>query len=385
MLKLAIGWLTLFVMGTDLFVISPLLPGVAGDFAISPARAGLSVTVFSITYMASAPLFGRLADHFGRKRLLIWCLLAFAAANVLTAAAGTFAALLAARIFAGAMAAGVSPAVYALVGEAAPPARRATWMGIAVSGLLLALSLGTPLGGLAGAVFGWAVVFAGLAAASMLLALANQLAWPGGPPAAPVAAPHRPGLTKAVLLRRLAPTVVWATALYSMYTYLGAGLTELGYSPEQIARVLVFYGCGAIAGTLLGGRLADRRGARFTMGVSLIGLAACFTVLQSMLTAGLAIDLVLAAASMSAQLFFPAQQAGLANDFPAERATVLAWNNSGLFLGIFLGSLVGGEAMVRGGLAAILVIGAAIALAGFVVTWAAASRRPVVDGADPRA
>src|SRR5260221_13970971 len=105
-----------------------------------------------------------------------------------------------------------------------------------------------------------------------------------------------------------------------------------------------------------------------------------------MLTAGLAIDLVLAAASMSAQLFFPAQQAGLANDFPAERATVLAWNNSGLFLGIFLGSLVGGEAMVRGGLAAILVIGAAIALAGFVVTWAAAApRRPVVDGADPRA
>lgn len=384
MLKLAIGWLTLFVMGTDLFVISPLLPGVAGDFAISPALAGLSVTVFSVTYMASAPIFGRLADRFGRKRLLIWCLLAFAAANVLTAAAGSFAALLAARIFAGAMAAGVSPSVYALVGEAAPPARRATWMGIAVSGLLLALSIGTPLGGLAGAVFGWPVVFAALAAASGLLVAANQLAWPGGQPLAAPASPHQPGLTKKVLLRRLAPTVVWATALYSMYTYLGAGLTALGYSPEQIARVLVFYGCGAIAGTLLGGRLADRRGARFTMGLSLIGLAVCFVVLQSTLTAGLAIDPVLAITSMAAQLFFPAQQASLANDFPSERATVLAWNNSGLFLGIFLGSLVGGEAIVHGGLSAILVIGAAIAFTGFVVSRAASLRRAVVGGANPR-
>jgi len=53
---LAIGWLTMFVIGTDLFVVSPLLPLIAVDYQISAALAGLSVTVFSLTYMVSAPL-----------------------------------------------------------------------------------------------------------------------------------------------------------------------------------------------------------------------------------------------------------------------------------------------------------------------------------------
>src|SRR5260221_12623598 len=67
---LMVGWLTMFVVGTDLFVVSPLLPMIAADFRVSPAVAGLSVTVFSLTYMVSAPLFGRVADRIGRQRML---------------------------------------------------------------------------------------------------------------------------------------------------------------------------------------------------------------------------------------------------------------------------------------------------------------------------
>src|SRR6266446_10745489 len=55
MIRLAIGWLTMFVVGTDLFVVSPLLPLIAVDYRISSAAAGLSVTVFSLTYMVCAP------------------------------------------------------------------------------------------------------------------------------------------------------------------------------------------------------------------------------------------------------------------------------------------------------------------------------------------
>jgi predicted MFS family arabinose efflux permease len=40
--RLAVGWLTMFVVGTDLFVISPLLPLIAADYQISPGLAGLS-------------------------------------------------------------------------------------------------------------------------------------------------------------------------------------------------------------------------------------------------------------------------------------------------------------------------------------------------------
>jgi len=313
-LKLAIGWLTLFVMGTDLFVISPLLPDLAGDFGGSAARAGLSVTVFSVTYMVSAPAFGRIADRHGRRRVMTWSLVAFAAANLLTAVAPSFATLLAARVFAGLTAAGISPSVYALVGEAAPPARRATWMGIAVSGLLLSLSIGTPIGALAAATFGWRAVFVALAAASLLLVPANNLVWPRETFPSTVGPAALSGWGTAA--QRLLLTVVWATALYAVYTYLGSGLADAGYSTAAIARVLVVYGAGALAGTLLGGRLADRRGPRFTIGLCLSGLALLFLVVRATLAAGLSMDVPLGLASAAAQLFFPAQQSGLAHDFP---------------------------------------------------------------------
>jgi predicted MFS family arabinose efflux permease len=237
--RLAVAWCTLFVVGTDLFVVSPLLPVIAGAFDLPPAAAGLRVTVFAATYMICAPLLGRVADQVGRRLMLLWCLVGFAIAKILTAMAPSFFWLLVARVIAGAATAGVSPSVYALVGESAPPARRASWMAFAVSGLLCSLSFGAPLGALIGASLGWAKVFDLLAELSLLLVLANRRIWPAdadkvGAPTAAAAG----GVAPAVLAQRLLPTVIWATALYTMYTYLGAWLTRLGFSTETIAQVI---------------------------------------------------------------------------------------------------------------------------------------------------
>jgi predicted MFS family arabinose efflux permease len=136
--RLAVSWLTMFLVGTELFVVSPLLPLISADFQSSPRLAGLTVAIFALTYMISAPLFGQLADRIGRRRVLIYCLCAFAAANLLTAAAANLTCLLAARLLAGAVAAGVSPSVYALVAGIAPldPTRH-----VAGSGRLRAIGI----------------------------------------------------------------------------------------------------------------------------------------------------------------------------------------------------------------------------------------------------
>src|SRR5262249_12678869 len=155
----AISWLTMFLVGTELFVVSPLLPLISADFQISAATTGLSVAIFALTYMVSAPLLGTLADRIGRRQVLICCLCGFAAANLLTAAAANLPCLLVARLLAGAVAAGVSPSVYALVAGIAPLDRRATWLAVVVSGLLVSLSIGAPIGGVAGASVGWPSVF----------------------------------------------------------------------------------------------------------------------------------------------------------------------------------------------------------------------------------
>src|SRR5207302_10362060 len=151
------------------------------------------------------------------------------------------------------------------------------------------------------------------------------------------------------------------------YTYLGAGLLAAGFSVERAAHAILVYGGGAIAGVLIGGRAADRLGVKFTVGASFAGLCACLLLLRLALDTGRLVEPALGVSSAVAQLFFPAQQAGLANDFPRHRAAVLAWNNSALFLGISLGSLVGGEAVALGSFGADLTISAGIALAGCIV------------------
>ena len=364
---LMIGWLTMFVIGTDLFVVSPLLPLIAADYDVSPATAGLAVTLFSLVYMASAPLFGDLADRVGRRPVLVLCLALFAVANLLTAAAASMAWLLASRVVAGIAAAGVSPSVYALVGGTAPTDRRASWMALVVSGLLVSLALGAPLGAWTGAIIGWQAVFAVLAGSSLCLVLPNLLIWPADtrrPQGAATADAPAPVLA----LRRLLPTVLWSTGLYGMYTYLGAGLAAAGFASEEVARAIFCYGLGAILGVLVGGRLADRLGTRVMIPASLFLLAACLILLRLAVHQDLLVAVALALTSAAAQLFFPAQQASLAGDFPTRRATMLAWNNSALFFGIGLGSLVGGQAVGLAGFDADLVLCAAIALFGGAVT-----------------
>ena len=375
--RLTIAWCTLFVVGTDLFVVSPLLPQIAAEFSLPPATTGLSVTAFAVTYMICAPLLGQVADRVGRRLMLSWCLVGFAVANLLTAAAPSLPWLLAARAVAGAMAAGVSPSIYALVGESAPPARRASWMAMAVSGLLCSLSFGAPLGALIGASFGWAKVFDLLAGLSLALVLANRRVWPADVRAAPLAATASPHAPPGAVAQRLLPTIVWATALYGMYTYLGAWLTRLGFSTEQIAQVIACYGIGAIVGTLGGGRIADRIGARVATGASLLGLFAAFLLLPLILRPGVLIGLGFGLLSAVAQVFFPAQQAGLVGDFPTRRATVLAWNNSSLFLGIALGSLVGGQIVTHGSFQTSLLVCAAIAFVGWMINWVVVPRPAV--------
>jgi len=359
----------MFLVGTELFVFSPLLPTLSVNYEVSASAAGLSVTIFSFSYMVGAPVFGHISDRIGKRRVLICCLLAFGTANLLTASVTKFPSLLALRLFAGAAASGVSPSIYALVGDAAPPHRRATWLAITVSGLLVSLALGASPAALVGATIGWAPLFIALAAFSLAVVALNCLVWPSECGHAMAASAQRDPLTVASLMSRLAPMIVWGTGVYGVYTYLGTGLVTFGFSQSQVARTVMVYGCGAIAGSLIGGRLADRLGAKYMAGISLAGLSVCFFLLRLALRAGVFVDFVVGLSAAVAQLFFPAQQSGLAKDFPGRHGAVLAWNNSALFLGILLGSLIGGGSIAIGSFDTTLIVCAAIALMGCITNW----------------
>ena len=93
-------WLALgtFAIGTEGFMIAPLLPDLARDLSVSLASAGQLVTVFALTYAFSSPLLTTLTGDIDRRRLLIASMVAFAAANFVALSAHSYAALMTARV-----------------------------------------------------------------------------------------------------------------------------------------------------------------------------------------------------------------------------------------------------------------------------------------------
>jgi predicted MFS family arabinose efflux permease len=385
------GWLTLYLMGTDLFVVSPLLPRVSTDLQVSVSSAGLMVTVFSVAYVVAGPRLGALADRLGRPRVLLGGLVVFAAANLVTGLAPNFELLLVARFVAGLAASGVTPSIYAMVGAAAPPERRTTWLAVVTSGLLLALCTGAPAGSLLVGLVGWHGVFLVLAAAGGVLLVLNLpllRSTPAGAglgerqstePAAATTAMAVPGVGSAptavpvmVRIRAVSVTGLWSLAVYGVYTYLGSGLRSSDhFGAGLVAAALAVYGVGAVTGNLVGGHLADRRGARAVTGASLLGVAAMQAVLAFVVGIRPALFIGLFLFAVAAYPCFSAHQNRLVHAFPAISGAMLAWNNTALYLGILIGSLVGGHIYAAAGFGVLFGSAAAVALLGaFATRWA---------------
>jgi EmrB/QacA subfamily drug resistance transporter len=94
----------------DATVVNIALPSAQRDLAFSNADRQWVVTAYSLAFGGLLLLGGRLADLIGRKRMLIFGMIGFAAASALAGAATDFAMLLAGRAIQGAFGAMLAPA-----------------------------------------------------------------------------------------------------------------------------------------------------------------------------------------------------------------------------------------------------------------------------------
>lgn len=88
-------------------LIIPSLPEVLADFGQPDSRAGIVISAVPLPGVLVAPIAAILADRFGRRRVLIPCLIGFGAAGVASAFAPTFPFLIAMRLVQGAASAGL--------------------------------------------------------------------------------------------------------------------------------------------------------------------------------------------------------------------------------------------------------------------------------------
>ena len=250
-----------FLMITTEYLVAGLLQEISADFGVSVAQVGLLITAFAIGMIIGSPLMALATLRLARRATLVLALFVFAAGHVLAALSSDFGIVAIARVIT-ALAAGAFWAVAAVVATtAAGPANSSRALGVMMSGVGLATVVGVPLGAFAGQLLGWRGTFWALA----FLAAA----------AAPVIAKYVPstqnrGTTSALAEFRAVATgrmaililaTILATGGYmTVFSYLSPLATErAGIPAAAVPMVFIAFGAGAIIGTNLGGRFADKR------------------------------------------------------------------------------------------------------------------------------
>ncbi|MDP9868362.1 MULTISPECIES: MFS transporter [Streptosporangium] len=271
-----------FLMLTTEFVVAGLLPEIAGDLRVSVPQAGLLITVFAVGMIIGAPLMAMLTLRMPRRLTLILALGVFAAGHLVVAVGSGFAPLLAARSVT-ALATGAFWAVANVAASrVAGPAASSRALGLVGAGGMLANVVGVPLGAFAGQLVGWRGPFWVLAVLAMAAAglIARTVPHDGGEHRAVSVRAEVAALRSGRLWLVLAACATTTGGVLSAYSYIAPLLTgQAGIAAGLVPLVLVGFGIGALAGSLVGGRLGDARPHTTTIaaaaGATVLLLALC--------------------------------------------------------------------------------------------------------------
>lgn len=146
--------LVLFVgvlMGAlDIAIVGPALPIIRQEFGVDDRAMSWVFALYVLFNLISVPLMAKLSDMFGRRSIYILDVALFAFGSLIVALAPMYGVLLFGRALQGFGAGGILPVASAVIGDAFPPERRGSALG------------------LIGAVFGIAFLFGPLLAGVML-------------------------------------------------------------------------------------------------------------------------------------------------------------------------------------------------------------------------
>jgi MFS family permease len=283
----------------DRVVLGILMGPIKAEFHFTDTQLGLlGGTAFALFYTGLGVPIGWLADRVSRVWIMTAALACWSAFTAASGCARGFASLFAARLGVGVgEAGGVAPA-YALIADYFPRSVRARALGFYSMGIPVGSALGFLFGGYIATNFNWRTAFIALGAAGLVLAplFRATVAEPtrgatDGPRAPAPAIPLR-----AVWTHLAAKPSFWLLSLAaSCGSIMGYGLLlwlpsffvrSYGLTVLQVSRLLgALLLVGGVAGTALGGYLADRLGVRSPRAYALIPAVAFLCILPCYLVA----------------------------------------------------------------------------------------------------
>ncbi|MBF0550788.1 MAG: MFS transporter [Deltaproteobacteria bacterium] len=140
--------LSVFATMLGIGIVAPLLPMYASWKGASRLEVGLIFASFPLSRMLFAPLAGRWADRYNRKRLILTGLLIYIVCSLAYCLTISPYPLSGIRFCQGMGSTLVMPVAMAIMGELAPPGKAGSFMGLINLALMGGISLGPFLGGM---------------------------------------------------------------------------------------------------------------------------------------------------------------------------------------------------------------------------------------------
>ncbi|GHH05490.1 MFS transporter [Streptomyces rubradiris] len=326
-------WTTVLLEGYDLVVLGAIIPTLLKTRHLG-MTAGDATTVATLSLVGvaiGALLVGPLADRLGRRLLLIASVVEFSVFTLLVPLAGSVAVFATLRLAAGVGLGACMPVSLTMMAERLPAERRARAGTLTMTGYhtgavitsLLALRMADD----------WRVLFYVLGAAGLAVAVVQWFRLPES--AAFLRAREASGSSRVPFTELLRPAClragigVWMASfmglllVYGLNTWLPKLMNDAGYPVPTAVTQLLVLNAGGVAGLVLGGFVADRRGIKPTTLGWFAGSAVLLACLGVRMRSDLLLDTVVFLTGMfvfSAQvlvyayvtLFYPAAVRGTA-------------------------------------------------------------------------
>ncbi|MGW5328398.1 MFS transporter [Streptomyces sp. NPDC004014] len=284
-------WITVMLEGYDLVVLGAIIPTLikTRHLGITAGDATTIATLSLVGVAIGAVLVGPLADRLGRRLLLIGSVVLFSVFTLLVPLASSVAMFAVLRLIAGVGLGACMPVSLTMMAEHMPARRRARASMLTMTGYhtgavitsLLALQVTD----------NWQVLFYVLGAAGLVVAAVQWFRLPESE--AFVRAREATGSRRVPFTELLKPAYlragigIWVASfmglllVYGLNTWLPKLMNEAGYPVPTAVTQLLILNAGGVAGLVLGGFVADRRGIKpVTLGwfaVSVVMLA-CLSV-----------------------------------------------------------------------------------------------------------
>jgi len=150
--------LALILAMLDQLVVSTALPRIVGDLG-GLNHLSWVVTAYVLASTITTPLYGKLGDLYGRKRLLVAAILIFLAGSALSGLSHSMDQLIAFRALQGLGAGGLMVGALATIGDLVSPRERGQYMGYMMAAMMVAMIAGPLVGGYITDTLSWRWIF----------------------------------------------------------------------------------------------------------------------------------------------------------------------------------------------------------------------------------